>query len=276
VTIEAPPRLKDGELGAIVRSAAGGGMSAERLARNGSRVHALIAAGAKATRWKLLLGLLFGALGVAVVALVVPRGDHATETVQVQAPPAPAADAALAAPADAAPAIAAIEPDAAPPVEPPHRRAAARATIVVDAGVVEHVAVDAAPTPSDLPEQIALYDQARAFASAGNFAAAIDRIDELLRRFPSTQLRSEAELTRADALARGGRLAEAAHAFEGLVRDDAHRGRRGELLRTLGDLYRRQGDCTRARDAYTRALAERLGERDRADAERGRDRCTSK
>jgi tetratricopeptide (TPR) repeat protein len=149
-------------------------------------------------------------------------------------------------------------------------------TVVVDAGVAEPVAVDAAPAPSDLPEQIALYDLARAFARASNFAAAIDRIDELLRRFPSTQLRSEAELTRADALARAGRLVEATRAFEALSRDDAHRGRRGELLRTLGDLYRQQHDCARARDAYTRALAERPSARDRADAERGRDRCTSK
>src|SRR5439155_18451401 len=99
---------------------------------------------------------------------------------------------------------------------------------------------------------------------------ALSRLDELLRRFPATPLRADAELTRADVLARAGRLAEAAQAFDALARDDAHRGRRGELLRTLGDLYRQLHDCKLANDAYTRALAEKLSEKDRADAEHGR------
>src|SRR5262249_39306966 len=115
---------------------------------------------------------------------------------------------------------------------------------------------------------------ARAAAAANDFATSLAKLDELEQHFPTTPLRADAELTRADVLARAGRLAEAARAFEALSRDDAHRGRRGELLRTLGDLYRQLHDCTRAHDAYTRALAEHLSQRDREDAERGRDRCT--
>jgi hypothetical protein len=107
VTLASPPRLKDGELGAIVRSAAGAGMSTERLERNGSRIKAAIAAGAKATRWKLLLGLICsGVLAIAVLAFVVPRGDRddarAPAPASAEVPRAVAADAALAAPADAA------------------------------------------------------------------------------------------------------------------------------------------------------------------------------
>jgi hypothetical protein len=63
-------------------------------------------------------------------------------------------------------------------------------------------------------------------------------------------------------------------ALEALAGARAHAGRRAELLRTLGDLHRKHGDCARAIDAYTRALAAHPRERDRRDAEIGRDRCT--
>ncbi|NVB80005.1 MAG: tetratricopeptide repeat protein, partial [Kofleriaceae bacterium] len=134
--------------------------------------------------------------------------------------------------------------------------------------------LDAEPAPmSDLPEQIRIYEAARAANRGGDFDGALAHLDELVRRFPATLLRADAELTRADVLARAGRLAEAAQAFEVLAADPVHRGRRGELLRTLGDLYRRLGDCPNALAAYTRAEAERLTDRDRAAVARGRVRC---
>jgi tetratricopeptide (TPR) repeat protein len=278
--IERPPRLKDGELGAILRAGDPSGMSAARLERNASRIKALIVAGAKTARWKMLLGVLFvGTLGVGIVAVIVTRGEPARAPVRAVTSDAAVvvADAAdsVAPVVDAAESVAAVEAEPAlAPREPAHKRPPPRVHVSVDAGVPEVAPPDAAEAPpSDLPVQIQLYNQARASVSAGRFDDAVDRIDELLRRFPTTQLRADAELTRADALARGGRRAEAARAFEALARDQAHRGRRGELLRTLGDLYRQQHDCSRALDAYTRALAERLTDRDRADAERGRDRC---
>jgi TolA-binding protein len=269
VTLEQPPRLRDGELGPILREAERGEMSPERLAENGKRVKALIAAGTTSALWKLLGGLLLlGALAVPI-AWQLGRND--------EAPPSPPVVATHVVPADAAPVVVG-EPDAAvveppaPPAEPPHHRAAPR-TVPADAAEPPPALAPDAP-PSDLPAQIALYDEARAAAAAGSFPTALARIDELFQRFPATQLRADAELTRGDVLARSGRLADAARAFEALASDDAHRGRRGELLRTLGDLYRQLHDCKRATDAYTRALAERLSEKDRADAERGRDHCT--
>jgi TolA-binding protein len=272
MSLEKPPRLRAGELGPILRAADEADMSPERLAENGKRVKALIAAGTTSALWKLLGGLLLlGALAVPL-AWQLGRSDEAPPS----QPPAVAAPAPVAQPPDAAP-IAVIEPDALPePVpEPPppapepvrHHRAAPP-----DAAEVVPPPPDA--PPSDLPAQLALYDEARAAAASGSYQTALDRIDELFQRFPATQLRADAELTRADMLARAGRLADAARAFEALAADTAHRGRRGELLRTLGDLYRQLRDCARAKDAYTRALAERLSEKDRADAERGRDRCT--
>ena len=267
MTLERPPRLKDGELGPILR-AADREMSPERLAKNGTRVKQLIAAGGTFALWKLLIVLgLLGALAIPF-ALHFGGGGDERPAPAVVAHAAPPLDAPAAVPADAA--VSEIAPeiaiDAAPlPVH--HHHVAA---ITPDAGEPDAPP----PPPSDLPQQIALYDAARAAETAGDYASALDRIDELFRRFPATQLRADAELTRAELLARAGRVADAIAAFEVLVADDSHRGRRGELLRTLGDLYRRSGDCTHAVDAYRRALAEKLSARDRADAERGRDHCT--
>jgi predicted negative regulator of RcsB-dependent stress response len=144
----------------------------------------------------------------------------------------------------------------------------------IDAGVGAPP-IDAAPEPSQLPAQIALYEAARDAAARNELAHAIDLLDQLLRDYPTTQLRADAELTRAELLARADR-GDAVAALQGLIADPAHAGRAAELLRTLGDLHRRRGDCTHAIDAYTRALAAHPGERDRKAAEAGRDSCTRK
>jgi tetratricopeptide (TPR) repeat protein len=131
------------------------------------------------------------------------------------------------------------------------------------------------PPSSDLPEQIRLYEEARDAGRRGDFTVGIANLDELLRRFPATPLRDEAELTRAELLTRADRLGDAVRALEQLIDDPSHAGRRGELLRTLGDVHRKAGDCERAIDAYTRAQAERLSKRERAKVERGLARCAS-
>jgi tetratricopeptide (TPR) repeat protein len=128
------------------------------------------------------------------------------------------------------------------------------------------------PPASELPEQIRLYEAARAASGRREFTQGLEHIAELLRRFPSTPLRAEAELTRADLLTRADRLDEAV-AAEALAIDNSHRGRRGELLRTIGDLRRKQGDCTRAIDAYARARATTLSATEKARVERGMERC---
>jgi len=267
MTLERPPRLKDGELGPILRSA-GGEMSPQRIAENGARVKQLIAAGSTFALWKLLLVLgLIGALGVPL-AIRALRSDDAPAVAR-----GVPADALPALPADSEVVqieldaeVASIEPAPPAPLHhvhaPPAPHDASEATPAV-----------AEPAPSDLPAQIELYNAARAAAAAHDYALAIDRIDELFRRFPATQLRADAELTRAEMLARANRLPEAIVAFDALAADDAHRGRRGELLRTLGDLLRTTGDCTRAVEVYKRALAEKLSERDRVHAEHARDHC---
>jgi len=290
MTIERPPRLEhDAELGAIVRAAKDVHVGPERLAANADRIKTAIAAGGSFAAWKLLLSLLLIGGAVVVVwlvgrdeeprqapALVVaPTPDAAIVTADTRGPEVDAADPEV----DAAePEVDAAEPEAAAPDaptaskvrRPPKVRRAPSPSATPDAALPE----TAPPATSDLPEQLRLYDEARKAAARGELSSAIDGLDELLRRFPATQLRPDAELTRAELLARANRYDEAVTALEALAGARAHAGRRAELLRTLGDLHRKHGDCTRATDAYTRALAAHPRERDRKDAERGRDRCT--
>jgi len=273
MTLEPPPRLKhDPELGPVIRAGDDAALSADRLARSHDAVKALIAApSSPAWLWK--IGLLVLALAGAVLVAELLRGDTGAPPPSPPSPPPVAAvEPTLAIDAGVTVAIdAAVETAPAPePVPPPapvvkaRRRAAAPPP--PDAAL--------APEPSsELPEQIRLYEAARDAGRQGDFATGIARIGELLRRFPGTPLREEAELTRAELYARAGRHDEAVAALEQLIASPAHAGRRGELLRTLGDLERKHGDCARATEAYTRAQAERLSQRERARVARELARC---
>ena len=262
MSLESPTRLKHGELGRIL-DAADGGVSPERLAVNHAAIKAAIAAGVAHT-WPLWAKLLLPILLLTGAVLLV-RGLSRDEEKRDEVVVVPGSiDAAIA--PDAAP-DAAIDAaiDASVPEDAPKPK--------VKVVVVAEPPPDAAPPPSELPEQIALYEDARKAAAAGDLARGIDLLDELLRRFPATQLRAEAEFTRAELLTRTNRLADAAAAIETLVASDAHRGRRGELLRALGDVRRKQNDCTRAVEAYTRARAMKLNAAELVKVERGLERC---
>jgi hypothetical protein len=259
MSLESPPRLsQDTELGRILE-AADTPISAERLAANHSAIKAAIAAGVSKSLWlKITLPLLLLAGGYALY-----RG-LSRETAAL--PPAIVAVVVV----DAAPAIVvdaaevAIEVDAAAVVvvkKPPLK---ARVEVPIDAGP---------PPPSDLPAQIALYEQARAAAAKGDVTGGIALLDELFAKYPSTQLRAEAELTRAELLTRANRLDDAAAALDALIASAAHRGRRGELWRALGDVRRKQGDCRRAIDAYTHAREHALSSAENAKVDRGLESC---
>jgi hypothetical protein len=271
MTLESPPRLKhDPALGPVIRAGDQAALSADRLVRNHDAVKAQIAAPASRA-WLWTAGLLVLALAGAVLVTGRLRGgaDAPPAPVVAVAPPvAPAAaiDAGVAVAFDATVESApepAPSPAAAPIVKPRRRTAASPPP-------------EAAPVPapsSDLPEQIRLYEAARTAGRQGEFAIGIARIGELLGRFPGTPLRAEAELTRAELFARAGQHGEAVAALEQLIASPAHAGRRGELLRTLGDLERQHGDCARAAEVYTRAQAERLSARERTRVARGLAGC---
>jgi TolA-binding protein len=280
MTAERPPRLKESaELGPLLRAAEPPATSPERLAANAAGVRQRIAAGVTTVAvWKIVVVLALVLAALVPLAWWLLHGERAPaapgpiptdkpEPATVIEPDAAEIDAGMAA---------VVEPDAAIAAVAPHvaRGSASHhaAHVAPDAGTVAPVDAESA-SMSDLPEQIRIYEAARDASRRGDFDGALAQLDELMRRFPATQLRADAELTRADVLARSGRLAEAAQAFEALATDPAHLGRRGELLRTLGDLYRRLGDCPRALAAYTRAQAERLSDRDRAAVASGRARC---
>ena len=273
MTIENPTRLKDGELGAVLRAADQGAVAPERLASNAARIKAQIATVTAFALWKLLVALGILAITVPLAwklatrsgapALLPPPRPIVTATIPVER---------IDIVADAGVEVVEVAaPDAAREPPRPHHVAQREPA---DAGVTAPVDATAAE-PSQLPAQIALYEAARAAATHGELAHAIDLIDQLLRDFPATQLRADAELTRAELLARTDRT-DAVAALEALIADPVHAGRIAELLRTLGDLDRRRGDCTRALDAYQRALAAHPGERDRKAAEAGRDHCRRK
>jgi tetratricopeptide repeat protein len=274
---ESPPRLVDGEFGPILR-AADTPIPPERIASNGAAIKAAIAGGlvrSSFALWKLLLPLLL-IVGAAIVAprLLSSPPDEPT--------PSPVATPSVSTSSDA-PVIVVTHEDPAPivdapveVVEPPHPARTKRVepppvgvdVVVVDAGVV-----DGPPPSSDLPAQIQLYEDARALAAKGDVAGGLAKLDELLARYPATPLRAEAELTRGELLARTNRHDDAAAALEALANDPSHRGRRGELLRALGDVRRKQGDCPRAIDAYTRARDAGLGAGEKAKVERGLAAC---
>jgi tetratricopeptide (TPR) repeat protein len=270
MTYEQPPRLKYGdEFGSLLRAADVDTVTAERLASNAAGYKTLIATGATTALWKLIVPLvLLSALLVPIIYNVTREPDAipAITTSPEHVDYVEHVDIRSAA-SEHEPAVALGEPP------PPALRVAPR---VVAPLIVQVAAPSAVPAPSELPEQIRLYELARDAARSGDHAQAITRIDELLQRFPSTQLRAEAQLTRTESLARANRFDEAIAALEQLIGDDAHRGRRAELLRTLGDLHRRRGDCGHAVDAYTRALALRLDDRKRAEITRARDLCNAR
>jgi TolA-binding protein len=175
--------------------------------------------------------------------------------------PTPAPPVAVSAPA--------TDTDTAAPVAPP-----ASATPEPPPAPTVSPAPTAPPAaPSRLPDQIRLFEAAKRAGRARRYKKALGLIEELLRRFPTTPLAAEARLSQAELLMRAGRLRDATIAVRGLLTDPRHAGRRGELLRVLGELLRRQGDCRGAVVAYRQALAAPLSKRDARAARRGLAAC---
>jgi tetratricopeptide (TPR) repeat protein len=286
-----PDRLKQSqEFGELLRTADPVNVSAERLAKSAEAVRQMVAGNAPAVTvpwWKIGLPLLVlvGIVGYRLIG----GGDDAPRTTKPQTERATLAvsttlDAGAVEPADAAEPVVAVdaarveEPVDAPPRvlrEPPRRRPEPPALAAEESPAPASVPVDAGSeaATSDLPEQIRLYEEARAAEERREYARGIRLLDELLLRFPRSPIRADAELTRAELLTHVDRPSEAVRALEKLAADASHRGRRGELLRALGDLHRQQGNCARALEAYTGALAEKLSQRERRKVDHGVERC---
>jgi tetratricopeptide (TPR) repeat protein len=256
-----PPRLRDGqEFGDLLARYAAEAPSAERLAHSAAIVEQRLAApplligggpAALATGGALKVGAIV--VGVAAASVV---GYH-----YLAPAPRPATPPAVTAPPS--PPVAAPAPSAAP------RPAGSRPSVAPPRRIT-------APAPaahSDLPEQVRLFTAAKDAARAGHYDEALRHLDELARRFPATPLKAEAQLSRADYLARAGRLDEAIAAVEKLVESPRHVGRRPELWHVLGDLRVKRGDCGAALTAYRQALALGRPEPQAETIRRGIEKC---
>jgi hypothetical protein len=309
--IKASDRLCEGdEFGLLLRKAEPSPLSAERLERSRSVVCAATigagvgAAAAAKTATAAGAGIKVAIVGVVAIAVgttvwratsrkevepsAVPPGVPAlVHPLSVQAAPAdPGHDLVRDTPPPAgAPAPAVLAPQALPAKTARVDRAVLqRPASLVDgtpppSGGAQAPAVDsraapaATPRASDLDKQIALYSAARDVAARGDYMRAVAALDDLLARFPSSPIAAEAELGRADYLARAGHLDAAASAFEHLIASEALHGRRGELEQMLGDLRIKQGDCASAQAAYRAALEAGVPERSREAIRRALQRC---
>jgi tetratricopeptide (TPR) repeat protein len=180
-----------------------------------------------------------------------PRSERAA-----QAEPAPAAHESEAVPAPATSAAHGESPHSVEPLwpAPPSRKA------------------DANP----LAEQLALYDQAKDDAKSSKYARALERLDELERRYPDTALKPEIVLSRADYLARAGKRDEAIRFIEGAIADHRVIAKKAQVLRLLGDLWLDRGDCGKATDAFARALKYGLQGAEAQHAQKGIDSCKTR
>ncbi len=135
------------------------------------------------------------------------------------------------------------------------------------------VVPDAAPAPSQLPEQLRLLKEAKALARSGQHKLALERLAELEMRYPDTPLKAEVDLRRAIVLSASGNLAKAEPALRELLNDSRHSGRKAELHHMLVDLLLQQERCEQAELALAAAVATGLSDFRRKTAEAGLARC---
>jgi hypothetical protein len=131
----------------------------------------------------------------------------------------------------------------------------------------------ASPNRSDLSLALALFEQAKARASERQYGQALSKLEELRARFPGSPLTAEVELSRADYLARDGRLREAASLVETLAASPTHAGRRAELRRMLADLWIKQGQCAQAARALDQAIRAGLAPAEADVVRLGLEKC---
>lgn len=129
------------------------------------------------------------------------------------------------------------------------------------------------PVDGVLDEQLAIFQRAKAVADRGAADEALRLLDELEARYPETPLREEIAVSRAHYFVTAERLNEARKQIQLLLTDPAHEGRTGELLRLLGDVWIKGGNCTRAVETYRRAQSHRLSDSERQAVARGIEKC---
>lgn len=267
-----PPRLVDDpDVGEALRAFRDGqpAPSAERLAANRAALDARIGGSSPgAPRWMRWGGAAGAGLLAIAVMVVAPRfvDEEVLPVTPIEVANATPVATAMSSAAPTTSPVAAATATPALAVAPPATEAvAASTTTPASSGI----------PGSTLAEELRLYEEARAAAASESWDESLERLEELARRFPRTQLAPEAAVTRAEVLLRSGRGVEAQRLLESLVADPVHAGRRSELLRALGDLLRERGDCSSARARYRAALDAGATGEEASAARRGIGACAA-
>jgi len=131
------------------------------------------------------------------------------------------------------------------------------------------------PKPtSSLPEQLRLFERAKAAASRGDPARALRALDLLDARYPETTLRGEILLARAEYLSQSDDDDAAIRFIESILDQPVVTAKKAQLLRLVADIWLRRGICERAVPAYQRALGLGLNRADASSARAGLKKCT--
>lgn len=281
-TLADPPRLiDDPELGQALRLTAGDHLSEQELARSAEvvarRISAITASAAYGTG--AATGMLAGVGAKVALVLIIALGAGLGGVVLFLDQRAPTASATAAAetttpdePAQPKPGGVTVPEQSV--VSSPSAVAGRNPTAPEEMKASRPTRPQAVePSSSDLPAQLILYDEAKRAGGAGDYERALALLDQLEQRFARTMLQPEIDLSRVDWLARSGRDEEALTMVAKMVRDPAHQGKSAQLYRLSGDLWRRSGDCRRAREAYAQALSRGLPPVDAASARRAAGAC---
>jgi hypothetical protein len=103
----------------------------------------------------------------------------------------------------------------------------------------------------NLGAELALYEAARIERSLGDARAALQSLNEYLRRFPNGTLRAEVDLTRVELLPRAGQHQQALEESERILNSGPDPRRAQELHLLRGNIYREAlHDCENAEPEY--------------------------
>ena len=265
-----PPRLLDSpEFGALLKSAARRQLNPARLARNGLAIQGQVAALSAAGSASSVTGAGLKAATVTKIILpVVVVAAGVTVLLRNETPPSPPMSVSPAQP------LPGVEATPRPVVEPPAPESLPAATHRERPRADTRATNPTPPKPtSELPDQLQLFERARAAAAIGDYERALSLLDELERRHPQGPLRVEVLLSRADTLSRAGRDAEAEAFIQSILDRPELFGKKAELLRLLADHWMRRGACARAVPAYQQALGLGLEGEDADAARAGLKKC---
>jgi len=127
---------------------------------------------------------------------------------------------------------------------------------------------------SVLDAQLAFFNGAKASVEERAYRKALSKLDTLDAQYPGGPLAFESRELRARCLFFMGSLAPAEGLVDALVQESRSNRKKAELMRFLGDIQARRGQCAKAQESYRRALGLGLRDADSRAAKNGIASCT--